>query len=48
MVPPGLFLLSVVAMSVVFAGLVNRTAGSVVATLLTAGPQSRRSMAAAP
>jgi membrane protease YdiL (CAAX protease family) len=33
-IPPGLFLLSVVAMSVVFAWLVNRTAGSVVAALL--------------
>ncbi len=33
-VPPALFLLSVVAMSVVFAWLVNRTAGSVVAALL--------------
>jgi membrane protease YdiL (CAAX protease family) len=33
-VPPVLFLLSVVALSVVFAWLVNRTAGSVVAALL--------------
>ena len=33
-IPLGLFLLSVVAMSVVFAWLVNRTAGSVVAALL--------------
>ena len=33
-VPPALFLLGVVAMSVVFAWLVNRTAGSVVAALL--------------
>jgi membrane protease YdiL (CAAX protease family) len=33
-VPPALFLLSVVAMSVVFAWLANRTAGSVVAALL--------------
>lgn len=33
-IPPALFLLSVVAMSVVFAWLVNRTAGSVVAALL--------------
>ena len=33
-IPPALFLLSVVAMSVVFAWLANRTAGSVVAALL--------------
>jgi membrane protease YdiL (CAAX protease family) len=33
-IPPALFLLSVVAMSVVFAWLVNRTAGSVVAALI--------------
>jgi membrane protease YdiL (CAAX protease family) len=33
-IPLALFLLSVVAMSVVFAWLVNRTAGSVVAVLL--------------
>jgi membrane protease YdiL (CAAX protease family) len=33
-IPLALFLLSVVAMSVVFAWLVNRTAGSVVAALL--------------
>lgn len=33
-IPPGLFLLSVVAMSVVFAWLANRTVGSVVAALL--------------
>jgi len=33
-IPPALFLLSVVAMSVVFAWLVNRTAGSVMAVLV--------------